>query len=218
MNGVAQNIKRAIRARLVDRLFLYSRGSYQQDRDTDAKIRMIAENVDLREIGSVLDVGCNEGLVADYFARQGKFAVGIDVAPIFLRSVLRDPHRGNTPAFGVYGLRAENVACLPEFDLVLVLSVHHWWVKEGGDEYAKQIVRELIARSRKYFVIEFSSIADKYGYREPRFIDHDEKSVVAYAIDWLRDCAPSLEPRFVGSNRETDGREKRRYLFVIKRM
>jgi SAM-dependent methyltransferase len=203
---------------MIDRFFLYSHGSYQEDRDTEAKIRKIVENIDLGAIGSVLDVGCNEGLVADYFARQGKFAVGIDVAPIFLRSVLREPHRGSAAAFGVYGLQAENVRCLPEFDLVLVLSVHHWWVKARGDDYAKDIVRELIARSRRYFVIEFSSINDKYGYREPRFVDHDEKSVVAYAMDWLRDCSPPSEPLFVGSNRETEGRERLRYLFVIRRL
>lgn len=212
-----KSAKQGVRQWLIDRLFLYSKGSYQQDRDTEAKIRKIVEHIDLNTISNVLDIGCNEGLVADWFARQGKFAVGIDVAPIFLRSVLRDPHRGSAPAFGVYGLKADNVRCLPEFDLVLVLSVHHWWVKARGDDYAKEIVRELMARSRRHFVIEFSSINDKYGYREPRFVDHDEKSIVAYATEWLRDCAPPAEPQFVGSNRETEGRERLRYLFVVRR-
>lgn len=204
-----------IKAALLDRLLPVTGDDYQRQRFPDEKVRTILSGIDLAQVGSVLDVGCNEGLITSHFTERGKFAVGIDISPFFARNLLRRLHDDNTPAFGTMKLGPDNVATLPTFDLVLVLSVHHWWVKEHGDDVAKRMVRHLIERARRYFVIEFSSIREKYGYAEPQFVDNDAASVTAYAKRWLLDIDPSYDVRYLGPNAETQGRERQRHVFVV---
>lgn len=203
------------RSWLIDRMFSFSGGDYQRQRFPQEKVDRILAGVDMARIASVLDIGCNEGVITNYFSAQGKFSVGIDVAPYFLRGVLQDVHRRTTPAFGVFNLSLSNVESLPVFDLVLLLSVHHWWVKAHGDDYAKELVSALMSRAKRYFVMEFSSIGEKYGYTEPRFIDHDEESLKAYAVDWLKSINPAMKVTYLGSNKETAGRERMRYIFMV---
>lgn len=206
-----------IKAALLDRLLPVTGDDYQRQRFPDDKVRTIMSGIDLAQVGSVLDIGCNEGLITSHFTRRGKFAVGIDISPFFARNMLRWLHDASTPAFGTMKLGPDNVSTLPTFDLVLVLSVHHWWVKEHGDDAARRMVRSLIERARRYFVIEFSSIREKYGYVEAQFIDNDEASVTAYARRWLLDIDPTYDVRYLGPNNETQGREKQRHIFVVHR-
>jgi SAM-dependent methyltransferase len=206
-----------IKAALLDRLLPVTGDDYQRQRFPDEKVSTILAGIDLNQVGSVLDVGCNEGLITNHFTQRGKFAVGIDISPFFARQMLRRLHDANTPAFGNMKLGPDNVATLPTFDLVLVLSVHHWWVKEHGDDAARRMVRSLIERARRYFVIEFSSIREKYGYVEAPFVDNDAASVTAYARRWLLDIDPTYDVRYLGPNAETQGRERQRHIFVVHR-
>lgn len=202
---------------LLDKLLPVTGDDYQRQRFPREKVNTILSGVDMSKVGSVLDIGCNEGLITNHFSELGKFAVGIDISPFFARNMLRSLHAENTPAFGTMKLGPGNVATLPTFDLILVLSVHHWWVKEHGDEVAQRMVRTLIERSRRYFVIEFSSIRDKYGYQQPQFVDNDEASVTSYAKRWLLEIDPSYDVHYLGANAETQGREKFRHILMIRK-
>lgn len=202
---------------LLDKLLPISGDDYQRQRFPTEKVNTILSGVDLDQVGSVLDIGCNEGLITNHFSERGKFAVGIDVAPYFMRNVVRHAYKTQAPAFGTHKLTPESVHTLPTFDMMLVLSVHHWWVKEYGDAPAQEMVRTLIAKTRRYFVIEFSSIKDKYGYRDERFVDNDEHSVTDYARRWLQAIDPGYDIRYLGANRETTGREKFRHIVLVTR-
>ena len=217
MANIIRSLKKRFKHWLIDRMFLFHGGDYQGQRYPKEKIDRIMTGVDLARVGSVLDIGCNEGLITKHFSEQGKFCVGIDVAPYFLRGVLQDLHRGNTPAFGVFNLERRNIELLPPFDLVLLLSVHHWWVKAHGDAHARDMVAALLDRTNHYLVMEFSSIADKYGYSEPKFIDHDESSIKEYASAWLKQIDSTLAITYLGRNRETEGRERFRYIFLVSK-
>jgi SAM-dependent methyltransferase len=217
MTDRTKSIPARLRAALLERLLPIAGDDYQRQRFPDDKVNTILSGIDLDRVGSVLDVGCNEGMITSHFTQRGRFAVGIDVSPFFARNFLRRLHDSNTPAFGNMKLGPDNVSTLPTFDLVLVLSVHHWWVKEHGDDAAKRMVRSLIERARHYFVIEFSSIREKYGYVEPQFVDNDAASVTAYARRWLLDTDPACDVRYLGPNAETQGREKQRHIFLVQR-
>lgn len=205
----------SLKSWLLDKLLPIKGDDYQRQRFPTQKVKTILAGVDLAQVGSVLDVGCNEGLITNHFSDLGKFAVGIDVSPFFARNMLRQLHAPRVAAFGTLELTPESVQTLPTFDMILVLSVHHWWVKEYGDRVAQEMVNTLIARTRRYFVIEFSSIRDKYGYPEGRFVDNDEQSVTAYARRWLEEIDPRLDIRNLGANRETMGRERLRHIMLV---
>ena len=200
---------------LLDKLLPVTGDDYQRQRFPQEKINTILSGVDISKVGSVLDIGCNEGLITNHFSELGKFAVGIDISPFFARNMLRQLHSEKVPAFGTLKLTPESVQTLPTFDLMLVLSVHHWWVKEYGDRLAQTMVKGLIERTRRYFVIEFSSIKDKYGYQQERFVDNDEQSVTQYARRWLEEIDPNYDVKYLGANRETTGRERLRHIVLV---
>lgn len=200
---------------LLDKLLPIHGDDYQRQRFPTEKVNTILAGIDMAQVGSVLDIGCNEGLITNQFSALGKFAVGIDSSPFFARNMLRQLHAAKVPAFGTMKLTPESVQTLPTFDMMLVLSVHHWWVKEYGDHVAQGMVKALIDRTRRYVVMEFAAIRDKYGYPEGRFVDNDGPSVTAYARRWLLEIDPAFEIRHLGANRETTGRERLRHLMLI---
>ena len=215
MSSTTSHSNASLKSWLLDKLLPVTGDDYQRQRFPREKVDTIVGGIDLSQVGSVLDIGCNEGLITNHFSELGKFAVGIDISPFFARNMLRQLHAQKVPAFGTLKLTPESVQTLPTFDLMLVLSVHHWWVKEYGDGVAQQMVKSLIARTRRYFVIEFSSIKDKYGYSQERFVDNDEQSVTQYARQWLQDIDPGYDIRYLGANRETTGRERFRHIVLV---
>ncbi|ROR29630.1 class I SAM-dependent methyltransferase [Inmirania thermothiophila] len=208
------SISDRMRRSIVRRFFTYPGGDYQDGRDPEGRFRLICDHVDLSQIGSVLDIGCNAGRITRLFAEAGKFAVGLDVAPYYLTTLMDMRYAPKTPAFGKFPLTRESVDLLPSFDLVLLLSVHHWWVKEHGDAYAQAIVAKLAGKARRHLVIEFAASNDKYGYREPRFDDDEERSVTDYALDWLKGVPGLTNVRKIGRKQERNAVETFRYLFL----
>src|SRR5690606_37516654 len=114
------------------------------------------------------------------FSEKGIFSVGVDVLP---RRI--DYETDQIPVIGYFKVNNENVSSLPNFDMILLLSVHHQWVKQLGDDGAQRLIAEIIMKANKYFFIEFASINSKYGYSPDRFKDHDEESVLKYSQQWL---------------------------------
>jgi SAM-dependent methyltransferase len=218
MDALMGGVKKKVKSWVIDNMFSYSGGNYQRDRYPEDKFKLICSQMDLPAVNNVFDIGCNEGYVAAKFSELGKFAVGVDVGPYYLNHVLRNVDQlygASGPALGVFPLDRENVSNIPEFDVILLLSVHHQWVKKYGDDYARDLVRALISKSRKYFVIEFASTLHKYGYSEPHFVDNDEGSVRAYAESWLESLGVGAEVKYLGKNRETAGTEPYRFIYML---
>ena len=184
---------------------------YQSSRSSNDKFDLILSKIDLCQINNVLDIGCNYGQISNSFSKIGKFCVGIDALPCFSSDIFGK----NGPALGVIALTPENVKSLPSFDLILLLSVHHQWVKEYGDNYTKKLVEKIINKAKKYFIIEFAAISEKYGFKKPFFIDNDEESVKEYAEGWLNSLKFSGEIQYMGRNKEKPGKEPFRYIYMI---
>lgn len=221
MNIPIKSAKKRLKSFLISRVFSHSGDEYQRTRFPTEKFNLIIDRLDLDKISNVLDVGCNEGYIAAEFAKRGKFAVGIDVGPLFLNHLLTeldDVYGRPNPAYGVFPLTEENVSTIPEFDLILLLSVHHQWTKRYGDTYTQRLVRRLIGKARCYFVIEFASRASKYGFETPQFKDNDEESVRGYAQSWLSGLQVPGRIDYLGKNRESTGKaEPYRYVFLISK-
>jgi SAM-dependent methyltransferase len=223
VSSAARSIKHRLKSWLIDRMFAYPGSEYQRTRFSLDKFALIARNIDIAKVGSVLDVGCNEGYITAEFAKLGKFCVGIDAGPYFLNHVLRDINQvfgSQSAAYGVFPIQEANIASIPRFDLILLLSVHHQLTYHHGDAYTRRVVKQLIETARQYLVIEFAATAAKYRFSKPQFIDNDEATVTAYAEAWLRELAGNAAIRYLGKNREgkSDGTsEPYRFVFLVSK-
>ncbi len=185
---------------------------YQKRRgNTSSKFEMLAGALDFGKVSNILDVGCNQGLLAQQFAERGKFAVGVDIAPYFADNLVE-----GGPVFGILPMTEERAASLPLFDAIFLMSVHHQWHLLFGDEQTRRMIKALADKAQTYFVIEIAAIASKYGFgSNAPFNDNDEKSVVSYGLEWLRSLGATGTVRYIGRNPEHPRKEPYRYSFVI---
>jgi len=219
MDNLLKPSKKKVKAWLIDRMFSHPGDDYQRGHYPKKKLDLILSRVNLSDVNNILDVGCNEGYISTEFTKRGKFCVAIDAGPYYLNHILNDlenVYDSQNPAFGVFPLTEENVDLIPEFDLILLLSVHHQWINAHGNAYGERLVRQLIDKARRYFVIEFAATNRKYGFSEPKFIDNDEESMTTYAESWLRGLNVQGAIEFIAKNKEgTDANEPYRYIFMI---
>lgn len=213
MKTLVRKIKIWIKPWIAPKIVSYFFHPYQGSRFPEEKSNLIFSKIDLKQVNNVLDIGCNNGRIAMKFQKMGKFCVGIDAIPCFPSDI----YNTDSPAFGLFTLTLEKVSLLPRFDLILLLSVHHQWIKQYGDQYAKQLVEKIIDKSIRYFIIEFAALSEKYGYKKPLFTDNNEESVKKYAEDWLNSINFSGNIKYIGKNKERAGREPYRYLYMIEK-
>lgn len=170
---------------------------------------------------TLLDIGCNAGKVTAAFAEKGIFAVGIDINP----RIINFP--GNKrPIIGYFPFNDQSIHVVPDFDIILLLSVHHQWVHDQGDAYTQNLIAQLVHKAQRYMFIEFATLNEKYGYEQPRFDEDDENSQKKYYHDWLTECAgryaslfgkADFDFSYVGKNRERAGVEEFRHTYLIKK-
>jgi SAM-dependent methyltransferase len=194
---------------------------YQERRSPMVKFNLIFDNIDPKlKSKSVLDIGCNAGMITAAFADKGMFSVGIDINPRIL------PQLDKRPVIGFYNLNADTLDAVPSFDVLLLLSVHHQWVLEKGDEYTQDVIARLIGKANHYFVLEFASINEKYGYDPHRFEEGNEESLKQYYESWLQQCNTIFRKHFpdqefsfsfLGRNAERKGVEEFRYIYLIRK-
>jgi SAM-dependent methyltransferase len=134
---------------------------------------------------TVLDIGCNLGDLTAWCARRGLWSVGTDSSlPLIEDARLRHADASGC-AFMHQKLEPGDVARLPVFDVVLLLSVHHHWLMAHGPVVAGEMLRDLANRTGKVLVFESASRNVRYGDYPPGFIDNDESSVTAYLRGYL---------------------------------
>jgi hypothetical protein len=131
------------------------------------------------------------------------------------------------PIMGYYPIDLQSIVKVQEFDIILLLSVHHQWVRDQSEAYAQELISNIIAKAKRYMFIEFASIHEKYGYTSPRFEEGNEASLKQYYEAWLNDCreftgsklrAADFTFEFIGKNKERAGVEEFRYTYKITKV
>ncbi len=186
--------------------------AWQLQRDTRAKAEKIIPVLEEYDAKSVLDVGCNAGELSRIIGNTGRFVVGVDQNVDFkgVKKPLSNACIGNVR------MDQEKIKALPQFDAILLLSVHHQFIKNFGDNYAKELVVGLADKAKKVFLIEFAALNHKYSDKDILFIDNDEKSVREYSENWLKDVLENYSFKFLGTT-PGDKIEPYRYLFKCVR-
>jgi SAM-dependent methyltransferase len=215
-HAVAGTLAKAATATLLNRLQRRRRKAlpYQAEKQNAAEKWSVVET-GLRgaEARSLLDAGCASGEITRRAGGAGYFAVGID-KNLDLRGV-EDPLRG--VCLGEVPLTDEMIDRLPQFDAILLLSVHHQWVNLFGDAQARSMVEKLAGKAGRCLIIEFAAINSKYGTVDsPLFTDNDEASVTAYANRWLGSTLPEWPVSYLGKCSDRS-KEPFRYIFMCRR-
>lgn len=182
--GLKKTLKAAaIHIRNNPRRALTLRGrSYQSDKRVDTEVRreLIRDHVP-PSASSALDIGCNQGVFTATLAKEGLFTIGVERDEMSLLSAQNDYRFDEGVAFMKYDISPETISDLPSFDIVLLLTVYHWWWREFGWERAEDMLRELVDGSEALFFE-----LPKKSLSHPEFSPSSEASVVDEFEEYFR--------------------------------
>lgn len=185
----------------------------RKGRNTDKKLDQVIRHLKAAGARSVLDIGCNAGEITRGLGEAGLFAVGIEQEINF--SGVADPLRG--ACLGNIRFSQEVAESLPTFDAATVLSVHHHFIREIGDEAAKRLIQTLGMRVQKLIVFEVSSKSQEYGAEsDALFRNEDEADIVAFTTRWMADALPGWRTDYVWRNVRRP-RLSDRFMFTVAR-
>lgn len=207
------SVKRNIKLKRLPKFFGMTR-FYQHNRPagTEARWKLIDTNLAEGD-RSLLDIGCNLGEFTARAAARGMFAVGADVDDAAVLEAVRRNRGQPNLAFGSWSFAPENVRAIPPFDVILCLSVHHYWYRAHGERASWEMVRDLARRGGKLF-FEPSVRLKKYGRTPPQgFVEGDSAHLEGMIRDEI--TGPLGKTLAFLGETEAPGEERFRPLFLI---
>ena len=141
---------------------------------------------------SLIDIGCNLGDFTAHYARRGLWCVGVDSSRELIEEARHRYRDVANCAFMISHIDPESVRQLPEFDIVLLLSVHHHWLSAHGPSVAGEMLRDIVSRAKMTVVFESSSRNVRFGTYRPGVTDNDPASVIAYHEQYLGEYVADL--------------------------
>jgi SAM-dependent methyltransferase len=134
---------------------------------------------------SLLDLGSNLGAFTARAAEEGFVAIGIEKDPTLVKRATMDRLGAARCSFMQADFDLETCAKLPEFDVILVLSVHHHWHHAFGPSVAGDMLRCVVSKAKKAVIFEGPSRSSRYESNLPEFPDNSDEAVVAFYDDYL---------------------------------
>jgi SAM-dependent methyltransferase len=190
---------------------------YQAERveGTNKRWEMIVTNIRFDD-RNLLDLGCNLGVLARRAANAGLLALGVDVDPSIIRKA-RSRHR-HIPnlSFMCLEINPDTIRGLPEFDVILCLSVHHYWARHYGLERSWEMMATLLTKTRHKLFFEPASIRKKYWENAPDIVDLDRESIINYNMARLTTLAGKGQNVHLLGETPCLGRELFRLLFIVE--
>jgi ubiquinone/menaquinone biosynthesis C-methylase UbiE len=167
---------------------------------------------------SLLDIGCNLGRMTRCAADKGLFAVGIDPLSRAIASARESNRDAAHLAFMRSEITPQTVTKIPSFDVVLCLSVYHYWMALYGEATAWSMVGGLVERSKRKFFFEPASLLKKYGAHPPADVaDLHREGLVDYHLTRLREAGGANSTVLHLGETACLGREPFRLLFLLTR-
>ena len=171
-----------------------------------------------RKPGSSVDIGAGTGFFTRGLAEKGIPSIAIEPEPIAYRTTLLAIKRARLESRAgvlVLALSPENIALLPEVDVVIFLSLWHHFVRSHGLEAATELLESIWARTRGFLFFETGENEMPVDFGLPHMTPN--------ATTWLQafltqHCDGGIvEPLGVHQAFDADGQTAWRNLFVVRR-
>lgn len=167
--------------------------SYQSNQHrlgSQANIKLITTHVSSKS-KSVLDIGCNEGLVSIALANRGYEVTGIEANTAFYS--LAQKHKQASHLDNCHfindKMKPEDIDSYKNIDTLLLLSVHHQLVDNLGIEMGNDFLKKLFMAPRRQFFFQPATIHSKYGHPMP-FPENDLNSIRQYFLKMFDGLRP----------------------------
>jgi 2-polyprenyl-3-methyl-5-hydroxy-6-metoxy-1,4-benzoquinol methylase len=133
------------------------------------------------DVQTAIDVGCNGGWFVVRLAQMGLPVLGIDSDARFSRILLFEASRSKLD-IAVLTMRVDlkTVALVPSADCIVFLSVWHHVVKEGGIDYATDLLRELWTRARHVLFFDTGESEMPPEFRLPDMVPCPQEWIARY--------------------------------------
>lgn len=191
--------------------------SYQKSRLDGVEERWEMLEPRLRENTSVLDIGCNAGMLTAKVGETERFVVGIEKNGATVADAVE--YHGLSREFGLINkpITPENVQSLPTFDYIFLFSIYHQLYSFYGQETAEELLSAVSEKASDTLFFEAASQKSKYNDQDLPFEDFDDESIVEYNIDMLNSVIESNSKiEYMGSSSRRDNVTGERYLFAIE--
>lgn len=191
--------------------------SYQLRRKEGVEERWELLNPYLETNTSILDIGCNAGLLTAKAARSGHLAIGIEANEATVADAVE--YHGHFRDFGIMNKRInpKNVDGFPTFDYVFLFSVYHQLYNHYGREKSEELLRRISQKASDKLFFEAPAQKSKYGDLELPFEDFDEQSIKEYHLEMLDSVIENNGVEYLGSSSRKGGAKGERYLFMIQK-
>jgi len=162
-----------------------------------------------------LDIGCASGFFTSKMADLGLLSVGIDVRKNRIkhaRKIFRDKERCS---FMLLELSPNNISKLPNFDVILLLTVYHHWCYHYGRENAEKMLRYLADVSNKIIFEPPGKESSKFSEVGNRPMKNGE-SIVEYYISLLNKIFVNrVDVKYIGTTHYHTDKSRNDPLFLI---
>ncbi|MBN44002.1 MAG: hypothetical protein CML94_00565, partial [Rhodobiaceae bacterium] len=169
-----------------------------------------------REDYSYLDIGCHTGFFLFKLVNNKRgFGLGIDhgITEIMTAKQIADSYDYKNVNFMNYEINPHNINSLPNFDVVIFLSVFHHFVRYYGKENALDILNSIAEKTKKYLIFETGQPNEKSSWaKKLDFMGKDYN-------EWIKNKLIELNFKEIYYDKEfsTSVSEIKRTLFIAKK-
>lgn len=190
--------------------------SYQKNRLEGVEERWAMLEPRLRENTSVLDIGCNAGMLTAKVGETDRFVVGIEKNGATVADAVE--YHGLSREFGLLNkpITPENVQSLPNFDYIFLFSIYHQLYSYYGQDTAEKLLSSVSQKATDTLFFEAASQKSKYGDQDLPFEDFDKDSIVEYNLDMLSSVVePNSNVEYIGSSSRRSNKGKRHMFAAV---
>jgi len=191
--------------------------SYQEKRDNENNWIMIEKHIG-NTCKNLLDIACDIGFYSFKAVQKGLFTVGLDIEARSIKKAckLALTKKQENIAFMKMPLNPSNVSLLPNFDIILCLSVFHHFDRIFGEENAKKMVAGLFAKCDKQFFFQIPSKKNKFGADFRYDFNNDKVRIEKYVYNLFNEIG-GCSVKLIGKKKEKPPTEPYRFLFLIEK-
>jgi SAM-dependent methyltransferase len=209
VKAVIKRIKNAVQGKKIS--------FYQEKRENLQNWQMIESHL-AADCRNLLDIACDIGYYTRNAATKGIFSIGVDInePAIGKARTLVDPSIQDRVAFSRLSLDPQNTRLLPQFDVILCLSVYHHFCRMYGEAAGRQMVLDLVGKFSKQMFFQIPSKLGKFRGDLSVDLGNSQEAVEQY-VAGLFQLASDCTVRLIGKKKEKPPTEEFRYLFLVEK-